>query len=147
MRFYLASSFKLLDRVEELAEALEGLGHEITVKWWARKYDIPGERAVHTTELKKRWDNLGVEEFYGKPETIYSYEADRQGVKDADVLVFVASEKPRKFNGAAVELGIALGDEKPCYLLGELETSVLYAPLIRCRDSEDLIAKLQEVQV
>jgi len=144
MRVYIASSFSLLDQVKAVAEVLEREGHSITVKWWDRKYDIPGERGVHTVELKKRYDELDPDEFYSKPETWFSYESDAQGVKDADALVFVADAEPRKFNGAAVELGMALGAEKPCYLLRCLENSVLYAPVIRCKDPQDLICKLQE---
>ncbi len=36
MRIYVASSFKLVEKVKSAVEALEEAGHEITVKWWAQ---------------------------------------------------------------------------------------------------------------
>ncbi len=146
MRIYIASSFSLLDQVKAVAEVLEREGHLITVKWWDRKYDIPGERGVHTVELKKRYNGLKPDEFYSKHETWFSYWSDFQGVRNADAFVFVADDEPRKYNGAAVELGIALGDKKPCYLLGCLENSVLFAPLIRCKNPQELLIRLPEVE-
>lgn len=101
---------------------------------------------MKTTELKVINDDLPAEEFYAIPETLTSFELDFQGVKTADALVFIAAEKPRKYNGAAVELGIALGDGIPCFQLGALENSVLYAPVTRCMDPQDLVTRLQEVQ-
>ena len=144
MKIYIASSFKLIDRVLEIAEALEADGHTITEKWYDRSYHFENEGLVHTTELKTRYDELSPEEFYAIPSVKQSFLKDFLGVKKADALVFVADDQPRKFNGAAVELGIALGDFKPCFLLGELETSVLYSPLRRCRDTVQLLAELDQ---
>jgi len=140
MKIYVASSFRLVERVISTVEALEKAGHEITVKWWERMYDIPGERTpVQTVDLKKRYEALSPDEFYERPETLISFKSDFEGVKDAEAFVFVADEEPRKFNGANVELGIAMGDLKPCFCIGELETSVLYYPVIRCSDVEEVI--------
>ena len=79
-----------------------------------------------------------------RPETYWSFVSDFEGVKDADIFVFIAGSEPRKFNGANVELGIALGDLKPCFVIGELEISVLYYLVTRCSDVEELIRALNQ---
>ncbi len=145
MKIYVASSFKLVENVKSAVEALEKAGHEITVKWWDRMYDIPGERdQVATMELKARYEGLSPDEFYERRETFVSFASDYWGVKEADVFLFVADSVPRKFNGANVELGIAISDRKPCFSIGELETSVLYYPVIRCSDIGEVIRILEE---
>ena len=143
MKIYLASSFKHIESVKHVADFLESQGFSITEKWWARIYDIEGKDIV-TTDLKKINDDLKPNEFYDITETIKSYILDLEGIQNADALVFVASDKTRKYNGASVELGIALGMKKPCYLLGKLENSVMFTPLIRCRDTFDLLGKLTD---
>jgi len=145
LKIYIASSFSQVDKVDLIAQNLELQGHEITVKWWSREYEIPGEGAVKTTDLKVRYEDLDPEDFYKKPETRRSYEADYQGVKDADALVFVAEDTPRAYNGANVELGIALGDGKPCFSLGALDKSVLYYPVFKCVFLEELLDYLESL--
>ncbi len=145
MRIYVASSFKLLDRVKELVRLLEIEGHTITVKWWSREYNIPGEGKVITTELKRRYEELDPEDFYARPETSRSYYADFQGVKDAQAFIFVAADEPRAYNGANVELGIALGDHIPCFSIGALEKSVLYYTVTKCISTFELISCLREL--
>ena len=148
MMLYIASSFQHTDRVAQVAKALEAAGHEITVRWWDRCFDVEGEGEIHTQILKTRYDELSPEVFYGKPEAHEAFMSDFMAVKQAEALVFVASDEPRKYNGATVELGIAIGDFKPCYLLGELENSVMFGPLIRCNDIDEVIhglAKFMEL--
>ena len=148
MKFYIASKFSLLERVRELSRALERAGHEITVKWWSRKYDIPGEGKVQTTDLKKIYNGLPEGEFYNRPETAFSYDSEFKGVKDADVFILIAGDKPGKFNGANIELGIALSDSKPCYSVGPLENSVLYYPVKKFKTIPALLGaiKIEEVE-
>lgn len=144
MKIYIASSFKLIDRVEWLAHELESLGHEITVKWWAREYEIPGEIApVKTTELKERYEFLTPDDFYARPETKLSFDSDVKGVKEAQALIFMADDEPRAYNGANIELGIAIGENIPCFSLGELEKSVLYYPVLRCKTVPELLFYLK----
>ncbi len=126
MKFYLASSFKLIEKVKEVCKAIEGYGHSVTVKWWSREYDIPNEGKVKTTILKERYEELDPDDFYNRPETKRSYLDDFKGVIDADFFIFVADEIPRKYNGANVELGIALANIIPCFSIGNLELSPLY---------------------
>lgn len=145
MIVYIASSFSLIPRVELIAERIENLGHTIAVRWWDMSWDIPGEGEVHTTDLKERYKDLDPDEFYKKPACKRAYESDVQGVKDCDVFLFVAGDTPRAYNGANVELGIALGAGKPCYSLGVMDTSALYWPVTRCR-TEGRFLELLEVE-
>lgn len=136
-KFYLASSFKLIHRVQKITDLLEAYGHTITEKWWDREYETG-----HTTELKKRYDKLRPGVFYQLKETEKSYMLDFQGIKDCDIFIFVADDKARRYNGACVELGIALAYGKPCYLLGSLENSVMFYQLKRLDCIDTLIYKL-----
>ena len=144
MRIYLASSFKLIDIVKNVSHFLEREGHTITEKWWARPYQVEGLGAIKTTDLKKIFDGLTPDEFYAKPECATSYYKDYEGIVTADAFVLCATETPRKFNGASVELGIAIGNDITSYSLGNLETSVLFYPVIRCRDLCHLISRLEK---
>lgn len=131
MKFYLASSFKFIKQVKKVATVLEMDGHEITEKWWCRPYQVEGLGEIETSELKEIYENLSHYDFYKKPETRTSYWKDFQGIIDADAFIFVASfEEERKYNGASVEYGIALGLDKPCGVFGFLEKSVLFWPLM-----------------
>jgi len=146
MKVYLASRFTLIPQVESVASILECRGHEITCKWWSREYQIPGEGKVKTTVLKERTRTLSAEAFYKLPDTRFSYLADLQGIKDADAFIFVAGYDLHPFNGANVELGIALALGKPCYIYGRLPLSVMYyntkfydlmMPLLEDMEAED----------
>ena len=143
MKLYIASSFSHIPRVRRVTLALESAGHTITEKWWDRRYEVDG-MDVHTADLHARDEDLNPEEFYSIPTVYQSFLSDLTGLKQADALLFVASDVPQKYNGAAVELGIAIGDCKPCYLLGELETSVLFAPLKRCKDIDQLLGEIDK---
>lgn len=130
MKFYLASSFKNIKMVEKVAAVLEMDGHEITEKWWCRPYQVEGLGEVATSDLKEIFEDLSHEDFYKAPETRASYEADFKGVEEADAFIFVATREERKYNGATAEYGVALGLKKPVAVIGVLEKSVLYWPLI-----------------
>ena len=144
MKIYIASSFKLCERVEAISNILVNEGHEITVKWWNRTYHIEGEGEVNTQILKIRNDLLPPDIFYSLPECKLSYESDFQGVKEAEIFLFVADIEPRNYSGANVELGIALSDHKPCYSLGRLPNSVLYYKIKRCRDIWHFLDLIEE---
>lgn len=145
MKVYLASSFDYIEKVKVISELLEREGHEITVKWWSRVYRIPGERGQKTTDLKVMYEDLDDHDFYERPETKLSFEDDVLGVKDADVFIFVAGSVPRKYNGANVELGIAISEGKKCFSLGALEKSVLYYPVKRCSSVIELLEYLRAI--
>lgn len=134
MKIYIASSFDLIPRVEEMHKALEEDGHEITVKWWTR------------LKLKKELQPLEAFEFYNHPETEYAFTRDTEGVKEADALVFVADKVERGFNGANVELGIALGLDKPCLCWGVLPNSPLYFAVIFSDSIEEILLNLKDIE-
>ena len=138
MKIYIASSFNLIPRVKLVAELVESKGHTITEKWWERVYDEGDGTPAKTTTLKKLYDSLSTEEFYARPNILLTYDKDFKGVMEADWFIFVADTKIKKFNGASVELGIALANKKPCILYGELEKSVLFCKLIRVNSLEEI---------
>ena len=76
------------------------------------------------------------------------FRRDYEGVLKADAFVLVADDvTPRKFNGANIELGIAIASHKPVYSLGVLENSALYFPLTRCVSEDDLFHRLTSLEV
>jgi len=130
VKIYIASSFSLIPKIEEVCSLLEGVGHKIMVKWWTR-YD-----------LKKKFEVLDPDDFYAEPECAYAYERDFNGVMGCDVLLFVADDKVRRYTGANVELGIALGNAKRCMSVGRLPNSALYYNVYRAKDMSDVLETL-----
>lgn len=130
MKIYIASSFSLIPKVEYACKILEDAEHEVLVKWWTR------------LDLKKKFAPLNPEAFYSEPECANAYERDFNGVMECDVFLFVADDKPRAYNGANVELGIALGNSKRCLSIGRLANSALYWPVYRCKDMDEVLAVL-----
>jgi nucleoside 2-deoxyribosyltransferase len=133
VKVYLASAFRLVPRVEEIAKALEDRGHTITVKWWSTDGFNLHDRKM---------DNAHPDAFYDHPVCRMICERDIRGVRDADVLVLVAGDNPSAFNGANVEYGIALGLGKQCFAIGSLDNSALYWPMHRCISVEELLDRL-----
>jgi len=146
MKIYIASSFSLTARVTRVAAALELLGHEVTVKWWNRTFDVEGEGQIHTQTLKKRYNDLPPDVFYAKPTCSEAYHADYAGIHEADALLLVADDEPRPFNGANVELGMALAWGKPCFSIGSLQNSVMYSPVIRCGYIGEVMDLLKQLE-
>jgi hypothetical protein len=128
-KVYLASSFALIPKVIEVAESLESHGHLITVKWW-------GKDNINLHNEKD--DNLHWENFYGHPECKKIFNRDFEGIKQCHLFVLVAGDTPQKFNGANIELGIALALGKTCCSVGKLENCVLYYPLFKFDTIKDL---------
>lgn len=88
MRIYIATKYEEKSRAAEMAEVLERAGHTITYKWW-----------------------------FNEQVTIEQALADMWGVVGADALVLIV-EKDLNYCGALVEMGIAIGCDKPVYVLG-----------------------------
>ena len=131
MNVYLASSFSNIEKVKRVCAVLQMDGHVITEKWWCRPYQVEGLGEIDTQELKKVFEDLDPEDFYNKPETMESFIKDCEGVTKADALIVVASNEPRKYNGATFELGFAVGQGMPVAVIGQLETSVMFSPVER----------------
>lgn len=127
MKFYLASSFSLIDHVDYICNALETEGHEVTVKWWKR------------IELKNKFQVLEPDDFYDEPECRFAFTRDFKGIAEADALIMIAAKEPRSYNGANIEIGIAYGLGKPVFSLGNLTNSALYLGVTRCKTIEDIL--------
>ena len=97
--------------------------------------------------MKKKFSILTDEEFYAEPENTFAFNRDFEGVKESDFFLFVADDVPRSYNGANVELGIALGDHKPCFSIGTLQKSALYTPVIKCKSLPELLSRLKSSKV
>ena len=132
LKFYLASSFKNVEPVRALAKQLEERGHIITCRWWMCDYKVA-------------LGGMDDDKWFGQPIIRTIYRRSHKAIEDADMLILVAPE-PCKFNGANIEVGIALGLHKPVICLGELERSAMYEPLIRCHSMEELDKTLQEFE-
>lgn len=146
MKLYIASSFSLIDQIKTVSAVLEAFGHEITCKWWERLYQVEDKEMI-TTELKKKYDDLPSEIFYSKPETRKSYESDHEGIFEADVLLFLADIRiARKYTGANIEFGIALGLEIPCIIMGKVTNSVMYYPAHKITNFSELITALETLK-
>lgn len=135
MKLYLASSFDLVSKVGIIADYLEQFGHVITVKWWSKDgFDLKDKKADQTSDA-----------FYQDEVCKLIFERDRRGVFDADALIIVADEFPKKFNGANIEYGIAVGVGKPCFSIGMLENSAMYYPVVKCGSLDELVKALSTV--
>lgn len=147
MKIYVASSFSLIPKIEEVVEALEAEGHQIIVKWWSRIYQTEEGHLQETSDLKKIYADLEPAEFYARPETFKSYMADVEGIKEADALVLVAPDEAGRVAlvGARVELGIAIGLQIPCFSIGSIVNSAMYWGIFRASDIPQLIKDLRDL--
>jgi hypothetical protein len=146
MKVYVASSFSLIPKVKKITKILEKRGHEISEKWWNRVYSSEGLGLVDTQKLKKIFDDLPPDEFYSKIETRKSYLLDLKGITEAEAFIFVANDKPRKFTGANIELGYALAKGIRCLSIGNLTNSVLYFEVIRCKNIQEILYWLSDLE-
>lgn len=135
MKIYIASSFQFTDAVRTLACALGARGHMITCKWWLVDYKVALD-----IESDEKW--------FSQPIIRTIYRRSFKSIEDADLLILVAPKVPKRtrFNGANIEVGIALGMNKPVICLGELDRSAMYEPLIRCPTTKDLEQVLLEFE-
>lgn len=142
MKVYIASSFKLVDRVRQVEHLLEQNGFTVICKWWTGLDYIPSEGRT----LNEKSDVVSNVEFYSSPGCVTAFKRDYAAVKDADLFILVAGETPRAFNGANIELGVAIGDNKRCYSVGVLDNSALYYPVIKCKDNAELLSQILETK-
>lgn len=124
MNVYLASCFELKEQVISVARNLKEMGHHITREWW--HYDF---KQIQVPD--KKW--------YKEPNVKSVAEANFKAVANSDILILIADpKKPKKFNGANIELGYALALGKQCYSLGKLERSAMYVPVKRCQSLSEI---------
>jgi len=137
---YIASSFKLADKVREVEHLLEKAGYTVICKWWTGLDYIPGEGRT----LNQKSDLVSNAEFYSSPGCETAFKRDFSAVKECDFFVLVAGDVPRPFNGANIELGIAIGADKFCFSVGVLDNSALYYPVIKCKDNIELLSQIKK---
>ena len=137
MRFYLASSFSLRERVQAVCGRLESLGHIVPVQWWDHTAEAHELKAAPGTDA----------EFYSRQSVQLTAARDLGGVATCDIFIFVAdTDKARKYSGANVELGYALAHGKPCFVLGRLERSALYAHVVHAETLDEILERVPERQ-
>jgi hypothetical protein len=114
MKVYIASSWKNVDRCEKLKQALEDAGIAVSLFSW------PGHRKVSF-----QWEDLpwnpgeGTESYMGRHSVIKKAYYDDRGCLDrCDALIMVY---PAGFS-SHLELGTALGQNKPTFIYGDLST-------------------------
>jgi hypothetical protein len=95
VKFYVGTKWEEAPRARDIMWDLVGRGHEITHDWTECPQETPGA----------------------------AYD-DIKGVVDADVLVLVC-EKDLPYANMLVELGAALGNGKPVYVLGKAPVTKL----------------------
>lgn len=127
MKIYLASSFSLSNAVETLSNLLEAKGHIITVKWWHK-------------DFKKAFGTISDNEWYNLPKIKMICERNFRGIDKADILIlFAPTIEAKKFNGANIEVGYAIGKGKRVLSVGKIERSAMYLPIERCGNMEELL--------
>lgn len=106
-----------------VADALMGhSAHQITARWLKKPFNRTNE---HSEE-----------------ERIAIAEEDHSDITAANGLVLLASPK-RVPGGKFVEVGIALGQGKPVYILGHRENMLMWHPSVKRFDSvEDLMKEI-----
>lgn len=128
MKVYLASSFNLANRVEAVANQLKSLGHTITLEWWH-------------TDLKRL--EMSDDAWYDFSVIEDVYNRNLKAINEADVVILIApEERPKKFNGANIEIGYAIANNKPVYSVGKLERSAMYAPVEKYSSLKELMVTL-----
>lgn len=117
MKLYIASHSQ--EEAKAVAKLCQDAGHTITSRWLEEDFT----KAHNYTEA----DNFEIAD------------NDADDVGAADALVLLAS--PRRIPGGKfVEVGIALGQLKPVFILGHLENMMMYHHLtLRFDSAEDFL--------
>ncbi len=123
MKFFISGKFEDRLNIRYLQNELKKMGHEITEDWTYHEYSdkgYPEEYAI----------------------------SDIEGVSKADTFVgrFVADYN---YKGAFVEMGVALGQGKRCFVIGHAIDSCIFLhhPLVRRVESDKEFLKLIDVRV
>lgn len=129
MKAYIASTFDLIEVIEELLPRLSEIGIEITCKWWKLNF----RESLGLLTDKDWYNNFEVNE------CLYR---DLKGIDEADIFILVARESV-KFNGALIELGYALAKGKRVFIYGKVGRSVMFCGIPQIQDIDILIKELQ----
>lgn len=129
MKIYLASSFDLAARCENLRLTLEKAGHSIPDVWW-------------NVKTKDDFTDSSDETFYDSPIVKSIATRHWKTINECDAVVLVSGAVQRTFTGANVEVGYAIGTGKPVLSLGIIKRSAMYCPITRCMTTTELLACL-----
>ena len=114
MKLYIAGHNQ--EDANKVADALITAGHEITSSWLSKPFNRTSEYSDAERE------KIALEDF--------------NDVAAADALVLLASPK-RVPGGKFVEVGIALGQGKPVFVLGHRENMLMWHPNAQQFDSAE----------
>jgi nucleoside 2-deoxyribosyltransferase len=106
------------EEAKSLAAVCVSAGHEVTSRWLGKEFKGTDK---HTVEERQA---IAVE--------------DEQDVRSADTLVLISCER-RVPGGKFIEVGIALGERKPVYVLGHRENMLMWHPSITLVESVDAL--------
>lgn len=133
LKVYLASSFDLKEKVQQVSDALESKGIVITRKWWVKDY-------------KSAFGQISDEDWYGKQIVRSMSQENFRAIDEADVLVLVCpDDSAHRFVGANVEVGYAIAKGKVVLSLGVLPRSAMYVPIEHHRSINALLGRLTSV--
>lgn len=119
MKIYVAGKWQDRENVRLVMENVRELGHEITCDW-----------TDHESVDKGLMEQYAISDCYG--------------VFEADLLILVA-EYPYNYRGSLVEMGIAIGQRKPVWVVGDAVDSCIFINLPtvrRFRNKEELYKAL-----
>jgi nucleoside 2-deoxyribosyltransferase len=130
LKVYLASSFDLKDKVQQISEKLESKGIAITRKWWVKDY-------------KTAFGQISDEAWYEKDIVRSISQANFRAIDEADALILVCpDDRVHKFVGANVEVGYAIARGKCVLSLGVISRSAMYVPVEQHRTMETVLKRL-----
>lgn len=121
-RAYVASTFRLADRIPHVEKILNDADWEIIDRWWL------DDAKVRLPKTSKG--------FYAIPEVQAIAERHWSAIRDCDALVLVAGKEPLRFTGAAIEFGYAHALGKPLVVYGFAKLSAMWAPAIHCTTTQ-----------
>jgi Nucleoside 2-deoxyribosyltransferase len=125
---YIGSSFRFKKEVMDVTSILNMSGWRVNCRWWQKDFKLI---------------ELDGAEWYAMPEIKAIFHRTFMAIREADIMILVTPEET-KFNGANVEVGIALALGKPVIAYGKLEKSGMYEPLVKCETLVDLQNVLKE---
>ena len=107
MDIYVVGKWQDRFKVRSIQADLRELGHQITVDWTTSDFGPDGVLGT-----PQRMQEIALE--------------DLQGVKDADAVVALIQDNNHVYKGVWVEIGIALADNKPVYVIGNAGDTCIF---------------------
>jgi nucleoside 2-deoxyribosyltransferase len=131
---YLASSFDLKEKVQQISDILESKGIVITRKWWFTDYKIA-------------FGEIPDEEWYRREKVRWLSQENFKAIDQADAVILVCpNDSPHNFTGANIEVGYAIAKNKRVLSVGALGRSAMYVPLEKHSTLDALVTVLTQQQ-